>query len=55
MTDNEQRDRITRLEEQVKYMRAEIDSLNKKGWTVIFVVLAFVGNKLLALIGGHIP
>lgn len=49
--DDDLRDRVTRLEERHANLARDVDGLNRKGWAVVALVLAFVGNKILALLG----
>lgn len=49
--DEDLRDRVTRLEERHANLAKDVDSLSKKGWGIVALVLAFVGNKVLALLG----
>ena len=44
-------ERIARLEEQVRELRQRVDASDRKVWGAITLGLAFVGNKILALIG----
>lgn len=52
--DKETRDRLKALEMRADFNDKRVDGLDKKIWGAIALVLAFVGNKILAVlnIGG---
>jgi len=44
------RDRLKEVEIQQRFDAKRIDGMEKKLWAAIALVLAFVGNKILALL-----
>ena len=53
MSDDERdlRDRLIRLEEQMKTVSATVAGMDKKMWAVIALVFVAVGKRLVELIG----
>ena len=53
MSDEERdvRDRLIRLEEQVKTTRDAVQAMDRKMWAVIALVFVAVGKRLIEIIG----
>lgn len=48
--DRDVRDRLIRLEEQGRQQKEQVATLLKMVWGMVWLVLAFVGNKMLELL-----
>lgn len=49
--DRDERDRLIRLEEQMKTANARLDGFDRKMWAVIGLVLLAVGKRLVEIVG----